>query len=501
MGKLLDQFCWNFVPSAASTDMPTGNYESPCRGLTGHLAFAIVAAALGSAFQHGYNTGVVNAPKDLVMDFIKIAYMERFDEEPGHQTVTMIFSIMVSIFCIGGMVGALGTAYVSEKFGRKGALLLNNIFVFIAAGLMGFSKMARSYEMLIMGRFFIGLNSGLNAGLAPMYLTEVSPIHLRGAVGTIYQLVITISILISQILALPQILGTEEHWPYIFAIIVIPAIFMLVTMPLCPESPRYILIFQGKEVAAQKALTWFRGTIEVHDEMDEMRSEYEAMKMVPKVTLQEMWTNPVFRTPLIISVVVMLSQQLSGINAAIFFSTEIFESAGLNKETALYATLGMGTINVLMTVISLVLVERAGRRTLHLIGLGGMGIITVILTLCMCLKTLLPWLSYLSIVCVIGFVVMFATGPGSIPWFLVSELFGQGARSIATSIAVAVNWSANFVVGLGFLPLANVLGDYTFLIFTVLLAFFWVFTYKKVPETKNKTVEEITSIFRQRMYQ
>ncbi|XP_013790208.2 solute carrier family 2, facilitated glucose transporter member 1-like, partial [Limulus polyphemus] len=428
----------------------------------------------------------------LVMDFINTTYFERFDEEPGKQTVTIIFSMIVSIFCIGGMVGALGTAYAAEKFGRKGGLLLNNIFVFIAAGLMGFSKMARSYEMMIMGRFFIGLNSGLNAGLAPMYLTEVSPIHLRGAVGTIYQLVITISILVSQVLGLPQALGTEEHWPYVFGMTVIPSIFMLASMPLCPESPRYILIYQGKEVAAQKA------------ELIALANKPAPtpFKCNPSiVTLQEMWNNPVLRTPLFISLVVMLSQQLSGINVAIFFSTKIFESAGLSKETSLYATLGMGSINVLMTVVSLVLVERAGRRTLHLIGLAGMGIITLILTICMALKTSIPWLSYMSIVCVIGFVVMFAIGPGSIPWFLVSELFGQGARAIATSIAVAVNWSANFVVGLGFLPLANILGDYTFLIFTVLLAIFWIFTYKKVPETKNKTVEEITSLFRQRVYE
>ncbi|XP_013788590.2 solute carrier family 2, facilitated glucose transporter member 1-like [Limulus polyphemus] len=470
-------------------------------GLTCRLVFVITAAALGSAFQHGYNTGVVNAPQDLLMDFIKDSYRAHFEREPGGHAVTIIYSIMVSIFCIGGMVGALSTAYVAEKFGRRGALLLNNIFVFIAAGFMGFSKMAQSYEMLILGRFLIGINSGLNAGIAPMYLTEISPVHLRGAVGTIYQLVITISILVSQVLGIPQVLGTEKLWPFLFGLTVVPAIFMLLTMPFCPESPRYILIFQGKEVTAQKALTWLRGTGDVHEEIDEMKAEFEAMKLIPKVTVQEMWTNPWLRTPLIISVMVMLSQQLSGINAVIFFSTKIFEGAGLNKQTSLSATMGMGGINVLMTILSVVLVERAGRRTLHLVGLGGMSIITILLTVCLVFKEHSVWFSYFSIVLVIGFVVMFATGPGSIPWFLVGELFGQGARAMATSIAVAVNWSANFVVGLGFLPLVTILGDYTFLVFTALLVFFVFFTYKKVPETKNKTIEEITAIFRQKTYQ
>lgn len=105
-----------------------------------------------------------------------------------------------------------------------------------------------------------------------------------------------------------------------------------------------------------------------------------------QVTLKEMWTNPVLRQPLIIAMVVMLSQQLSGINAAFFFSTEIFTSAGLSEEVALYSTLGMGTINVFMTLVSLVLIEKAGRRTLHLTGLAGMAAMTVVLTICLSLR-------------------------------------------------------------------------------------------------------------------
>ncbi|KAM7310990.1 hypothetical protein ISCGN_007898 [Ixodes scapularis] len=497
VGRVVTCWCSRVAPALPSAlTMPY--IRRP--GLTRHLVFAIAAAALGSAFQHGYNTGVVNAPQLLVEEFINDTYNHRFEESAGEGTVRFIFSIFVAIFCVGGMIGGLLTAFVAERFGRKGGLLLNNINVLLAAVLMGSSKAARSYEMLILGRFFVGLNSGLNAGLAPMYLTEISPLHLRGAVGTIYQLVVTVSILASQILGMPSVLGTTDRWPYLFAMTIVPSVFMLATLPLCPESPKYVLINQGRDVAAQQALTWLRGTIEVHDEMDEMRAEYEAIKLVPRVTLYEMMHNLTLRIPLVISIMVMLSQQLSGINAAIFFSTDIFRSAGLTPDVAMQATLGMGAVNVLMTLVSLVLVERAGRRTLHLVGLGGMAVITVILTLCLALQESVPWLSYVSIVAVIGFVVMFATGPGSIPWFLVGELFGQGARPLATSIAVGVNWSANFVVGVGFLPLTGVLYHYTFLIFTALLLFFWVFTYYFVPETKNKSVEEISALFRQRAY-
>jgi MFS transporter, SP family, solute carrier family 2 (facilitated glucose transporter), member 1 len=130
--------------------------------------------------------------------------------------------------------------------------LLNNVLVFAGALLMGTAKSASSYEMLLFGRFLIGINSGLNAGLAPMYLAEIAPVHLRGAVGTVYQLVITISILLSQLVGLGSVLGTPEMWPVLLGITVLPAIFQLATLPICPESPKYTLLNCGKELEAQR---------------------------------------------------------------------------------------------------------------------------------------------------------------------------------------------------------------------------------------------------------
>lgn len=193
--------------------------------------------------------------------------------------------------------------------------------------------------------------------------------------------------------------------------------------------------------------------MEVHEEMDEMRSEYEQMKLTPKVSMRELVTNNTLRIPLYISLALMCAQQLSGINAVMFFSTKIFKMAQLSDENAQYATMGMGAINVLMTLVSLVLVEKAGRKQLLLIGFTGMFFDTILLTIAMVNVESALWISYLAILFVFVFVVMFATGPGSIPWFMVSELFTQSARPAATSLAVCVNWTANFMVGLGFLPL------------------------------------------------
>merc|ERR1711990_688979 len=473
----------------------------PVEGLNPRIAFAIAAGAVGSSFQHGYNTGVLNAPQKIMTNWVKGKICANSTEltvsvAECDAEAELIWAWTVAIFCIGGMMGGSLVGFVSARLGRKGGLLLNNILVVVATLLMGFAKTAGSFHMLILGRLVIGINSGLNAGLAPMYLSEISPTALRGALGTVYQLIITLSILISQILGMNNMLGTEEGWPWLLAITAIPAILQLATLPFCPESPKYLLLDQEDEMAAQTALGWLRGTIEVHDEMDEMRQEQASMKLVPKVTLKEMIINGSLRQPLIIAMMMMLAQQLSGINCAIFYSTSIFENAGLDAQASQGATLGMGSMNVLMTIVSLVLIEKAGRKTLMLVGLSSMLLMTTLLLVSLLTYESVPAMSYLAIAAVILFVVGFATGPGSIPWFFVTELFAQSGRPTATSIAVTVNWSANFLVGLAFVPLQRIMEAYVFIIFMVIQACFIIYVYFCVPETKNRTIEDITAQFR-----
>ncbi len=176
----------------------------------------------------------------------------------------------------------------------------------IAGVLLFAAQYANSYEMLIAGRLFIGINSGLNAGLAPMYLSEISPVALRGAVGTVYQLIITISILLSQILGMKNVLGNEAGWPFLLGLTVIPGVLQLVTLPFCPESPKYLLLDKDDTESATNSLTWLRGSLDVQGEMDEMKAEQESMKQIPKVTFIEMvWKNPALRSPLIIAVMMM----------------------------------------------------------------------------------------------------------------------------------------------------------------------------------------------------
>merc|ERR1712012_573332 len=439
--------------SGTSSAAVSSQQHNMVEGLNPRLALAIAAGAIGSSFQHGYNTGVLNAPEGIMTEWLKSQIgcgngteMDAEKQQDCITNATLIWSWIVAIFCVGGTMGGSLVGIISSKCGRKGGLLLNNILVVIATLLMGLAKTANSYHMLIAGRLVIGLNSGL----APMYLAEISPTSLRGALGTVYQLIITLSILLDK---------DDEH-------------------------------------GAEEALQWLRGTIEVHDEMDEMKQEQESMKLVPKVTLKEMLVNSSLRKPLIIAMMMMLAQQLSGINCAIFYSTNIFKEAGLNPTQSQSATLGMGAMNVAMTFVSLALIEKAGRKVLMLSGLSLMICMTILLLASLLTFTTVPAMSYVAVVAVITFVVGFATGPGSIPWFFVTELFAQSGRPTATSIAVVVNWTANFLVGLGFQPMQLLMGPWVFMVFIVIQLFFIVYVAVVVPETKGKTIDEITARFR-----
>ena len=161
------------------------------------------------------------------------------------------------------------------------------------------AKYAGRYELLIVGRLVIGVNSGLNAGLAPMYLSEISPTALRGAVGTVYQLIITISILISQILGMNNILGNDAGWPVLLGLTIVPGVLQCVTLPCCPESPKFLLLDKDDQAGATKALEWFRGTSDVKTEMDEMKTEHEQLKQIQQVDMKEILVNPALRAPLV----------------------------------------------------------------------------------------------------------------------------------------------------------------------------------------------------------
>uniref|UniRef100_A0A671KDP3 Solute carrier family 2, facilitated glucose transporter member 1-like n=1 Tax=Sinocyclocheilus anshuiensis TaxID=1608454 RepID=A0A671KDP3_9TELE len=440
--------------------------------LTFPLMLAVGTAVIGS-LQFGYNTGVINAPQKIIEAFYNETWNDRYKDNIQKTTMTTLWSLSVAIFSVGGIIGSFSVGLFVNRFGRRNSMLMANVLAFIAAALMGFSKMGASWEMLITGRFVVGLYSGLSTGFVPMYVGEVAPTALRGALGTLHQLGIVIGILMAQV--------------HMYS-----GRFLLFTALLPRES---VFISVNKCFHVPLVLKKLRGMTDVSADMQEMKEESRQMMREKKVTIPELFRSPLYRQPIAIAIMLQLSQQLSGINAVFYYSTKIFEKAGVQQPV--YATIGAGVVNTAFTVVSLFVVERVGRRSLHLLGLLGMAGSAVLMTIALALLEKYDWMSYMSIVAIFAFVAFFEIGPGPIPWFIVAELFSQGPRPSAFAVAGFSNWTANFIVGMCFQYVEELCGPYVFIIFTIFLLCFFVFTYFKVPETKGRTFDEISAGFRQ----
>lgn len=426
--------------------------------VTPALIFAITVATIGS-FQFGYNTGVINAPEKIIKEFINKTLTDKGNAPPSEVLLTSLWSLSVAIFSVGGMIGSFSVGLFVNRFGRRNSMLIVNLLAVTGGCFMGLCKVAKSVEMLILGRLVIGLFCGLCTGFVPMYIGEISPTALRGAFGTLNQLGIVVGILVAQIFGLEFILGSEELWPLLLGFTILPAILQSAALPFCPESPRFLLINRKEEENAKQILQRLWGTQDVSQDIQEMKDESARMSQEKQVTVLELFRVSSYRQPIIISIVLQLSQQLSGINAVFYYSTGIFKDAGVQEP--IYATIGAGVVNTIFTVVS--------------DNYNGM--------------------SFVCIGAILVFVAFFEIGPGPIPWFIVAELFSQGPRPAAMAVAGCSNWTSNFLVGLLFPSAAHYLGAYVFIIFTGFLITFLAFTFFKVPETRGRTFEDITRAF------
>uniref|UniRef100_A0A452J233 Major facilitator superfamily (MFS) profile domain-containing protein n=1 Tax=Gopherus agassizii TaxID=38772 RepID=A0A452J233_9SAUR len=411
----------------------------------------------------------------------------------GISTLTLYWSLSVSIFAIGGMISSFTVGWVGDKLGRVKAMLAVNVLSIIGNLLMGLAKFGPSHILIIAGRAITGLYCGLSSGLVPMYVGEISPTALRGALGTLHQLAIVTGILLSQVLGLDFLLGNDDMWPLLLGLSGAAALLQFFLLLLCPESPRYLYIKLGKveEAKKSKKLILLRGDCDPTKEITEMEKEKQEAASEKKVSIRKLFSSSSYRQPIIVALMVQISQQFSGINAIFYYSTNIFVRAGVDQPV--YATIGVGVVNTIFTIISVFLVERTGRRSLFIAGLIGMLASAVAMTVGLVLLV-----SYVSMVAIFLFVIFFEVGPGPIPWFIVAELFSQGPRPAAIAIAGFCNWTCNFIIGMCFQYIADLCGPYVFTIFAVLLLGFILFAHFKVPETKGKSFEEISAAFRRK---
>lgn len=277
--------------------------------MTLNFFLAVIVTSLGSGFQHGFNVAILNVPAEAIQNWMT---SNRSQEYLCKKHMRIIWSSTVAVFAIGGIFGGFLIGIFTNQFGRKGSLLFNNIIILGATTIQVCSKTFQSYKLLLLGRFLTGINAGLNSGLCPMYLVEIAPDDIRGAVGSTYHLFVAFGMLLSQIAG--YFLGTDDNWPYIFLISIAPALFQLILLPICPESPKYLLITQGKDKKAEKALQWLRGKQNVREELELLKEEDSLVKNLRDSSLKRILRIRPMKNALLCCLAFHIAQQTCGIN-------------------------------------------------------------------------------------------------------------------------------------------------------------------------------------------
>ncbi|XP_070820841.1 solute carrier family 2, facilitated glucose transporter member 11b [Chaetodon trifascialis] len=429
-----------------------------------------------------------------VQNFINQTWRERYHTDLSEDSLTLLWSIIVSIYTIGGFIGATIGGMLSVKLGRKGALLANNIFALMAALLMGLSYPTGVFELLIIGRLLSGMNAGIGICVQPQYLGEIASTALRGAVGMGTSVFLTFGILSAQVIGLKELLGREEYWPFLLSTTCIPAFLQLLILPWFPESPRYLLIDRGDVEGCKKALKQLHGAGcdaqwgDIEKERSNSR-DFQAKKP------WELFADRSLRWQLFTIILLNTAQQLNGINAIYFYSGYLFRQSGIPNDKIQYATVGTGVCECITAFSCGLLIEYLGRKALIAGGYTLMSICCILFTLTLTFQTSSPVVPYLSMVCVFAFILSFGLGPGGVTNILTTELFTQTTRPAAFTIAGSANWFSFFLISLLFPFIVIGLQQYCFLVFLVICSLMAAYILRIIPETKNKTFLEIQNEF------
>ena len=436
---------------------------------TPYLLFAVIVATLGGLL-FGYHTAVISGALIFLSPAFHLSVLDQ--------------GVVVSILLIGSIGGAVVSGSLTEKWGRQKTLLFASVIFIIGALMIGLSD---TYEWLITGRIISGFAVGIVSVASPLYIAEISPPRLRGAFVSLYQLAITIGILLSFLI--DYLLSDTGNWRMMFICGAIPAVVQLVCLFFVSETPPW-LFKKGLDKKAIQVLQRLRKGKGWLNQVDAMKGVASPHRSSDWKTL---FSRKV-RFVLVLGLFLSIFQQITGINTVIYYAPKIFEFSGFSTaSSAIAATLIVGIVNVLATVISVWLLDRVGRRILLLVGSMGMAVSLIFLSLAFFLKT--TWIDQVSLFSLMAYVSFFAIGLGPVTWVLLSEIYPLKIRSKAMTVAVFANWGFNYLVSLTFLDLIRGLGpEGTFLLYAVisLLAFWFVFRF--IPETKGKSLEEIESI-------
>ena len=454
------------------------------------ITMATVAAMGGLLF--GFDTGVVSGAIPFLQNYFGIS----------DSTIEFITSAGLA----GAIFGALFGGKVTERLGRKPVLLISGVI--FAAG-AAWSGLASGIASLVLARFFLGIAIGLSSFTVPLYIVEISPARNRGALVSLFQLMITIGILVAYFSDYGFAEETDfSSWRPMFLVGVIPAIVLIAGMFFMPESPRW-LFSKGRDAEARAILSRTEGSnaevmaASILGELEKDSQNYSRWK--------DLFTKT-WKIPVITAIGIMFFQQFVGINTVIYYSPTIFQMAGFDgKVAAIGASIGVAAINVLATVVSVFIVDRLGRRKLFFIGMSGM-----VVSLCLLAASFLIDLGSAGKFVTVGFTLLyvtcFAVSVGPLVWLVVSEIFPQKLRSLGSSLGSITIWVSNFIVTFTFFKIARLLsipgkeivvggetmanpaGSFLFYALIAALGIIWGYFY--VPETKGVPLEKIEEHWR-----
>ncbi|NXX95620.1 GTR11 protein, partial [Centropus bengalensis] len=460
------------------------------------LILTVCAAGIGGTFQYGYNISIINAPTSYIQTFMNETWLERTGVPLESNVILLLWSFTVSAYPLGGLIGAVVAGPMAITLGRKMSLLLNNVFVIMAAVLSGFSRMARSFEMIMLSRFFTGVNAGVSMNIQPMYLAESAPKKLRGAVALTSASFTALGLVLGQVVGLRELLGGQESWPLLLASNVVPALIQLMALPWFPESPRYLLIDRGDKESCISALQKLRGNGDLSVELEEMLAEQAAVKGQRAKNPWELFQTPALRWQLMSVIVLSSAMQLCGNDSMYFYAAYVFQEAGIPQDKIPYVVIGTGSCELIASVTCNVVIDYAGRRPLLLGGYIFMAGWAIVFMVALSQQTQLSWMPYLSMACVFAYILSFGIGPAGVTGVLPTEVFDQMSRPAAYMICGSLLWFNLFLVGTAFPFIVKSLAHFCyvpFLVVCICTAFYVGFF---LPETKGKSFLEISEEFK-----
>ncbi len=393
--------------------------------------------------------------------------------------------IVASILTVGCLLGALFTGSFADKYGRRKVMITTAVLYIISA--LG---CALSADVLLLNffRFLSGLAVGATSVVGPMYISEISPAKKRGMLVSLNQFAITIGILLAYVFDYFLIGLGENSWRYMLAV---PAVFgvlyLIYLLTSFPESPRWLMA-NGKRSEAVDTLIKIGGEDFVKNDLPEIEASLKTENKGEKIALKELFRGKTGKIVLI-GTLIAAFQQITGINAVIMFSPDMFKAAGIQSDVALANSMLVGFVNFLMTIVALWLVDSKGRKTLLLWGAVGMAVSLAYLTYEFSKETQNPVGVLVALLIYISF---FAASFAPVMWVIISEIYPNQIKGLAMSFSTAVSWLCTFLT-IQFTPIiSGSMGmQWVFAIFGIFSVIAFVFVKIWIPETKGKSLEQI----------